>query len=281
MIDFRRADLHTHTHHSDGQLAPAKLVAKARQHGLYALAITDHDGIDGLEEASEAGRTCGVEVIAGVELSVTVGQEEVHLLGYCFDPQHEGLRRHLRRFRSARHRRGEQMVERLHALGVPLAFASVLEEARDGVLGRPHVAAALVREGHVASYLEAFERYLKDGGPAWVAKPLFPAEEALALLHDAGGLGVLAHPGHWTSDAVLMALIRAGLDGIETVHPAHDEMLKRYYRQTARDFGLIETGGSDYHGQRPQDEANLGRYAIPYPQLDRVKRRGEEEKARV
>ena len=273
MIDFRRADLHTHTHHSDGQLAPADLVAKARQHGVQALAITDHDTVDGLEEGLAAGRAHGIEVIAGVELSVTVGDEEIHLLGYFFDPQHEGLQRHLRRFRQHRHRRAEKMVERLGAMDVPLTFEAVLDEAQGGAIGRPHVAAALVRAGHVASHQEAFERYIKDGAPAWVAKPRFPAEAALALLHEAGGLGVIAHPGHWTSDAVLMALVRAGLDGVEVVHPAHDDTLRRYYRQQARDFGLIETGGSDYHGFRPQDEANLGRYTIPYPQLDRIRRR--------
>ena len=272
MIDFRRADLHAHTHHSDGQLAPAALVDKARRHGLRALAITDHDTVAGLEEGFEAGRACGVEVIAGVELSVTVEDEEIHLLGYFFDPQHAGLRRHLDRFRHHRRERARRMVEKLNGLGLPLTFESVLEEAGEGAVGRPHVAAALVRAGLVETYAGAFDAYIKDGGPAWVAKPRFPAHNALALLHDAGGLGVIAHPGHWTSDRTLMALVRAGLDGIETVHPAHDETLKRYYRQTAREFGLIETGGSDYHGFRPQDEANFGHYTIPYPQLDRLRR---------
>ena len=168
-----------------------------------------------------------------MELSVTVGDEEIHLLGYCFNPQHAGLRRHLERFRQHRHERARRMVEKLNGLGLPLAFEAVLEEAGAGAVGRPHVAAALAKAGHVEAYQEAFERYIGDGKPAWVAKPRFPAHDALALLHDAGGLGVIAHPGHWTSDAVLMALVRAGLDGIETVHPAHDEMLKRYYRQTA------------------------------------------------
>lgn len=271
-MDLRRADLHTHSSCSDGLLSPAELVAKARKHGILALALTDHDTVDGVAEAMEAGKRWGVEVLSGVELSVTVGETEVHLLGYAFDLENEGLRRHLDAFREARAERAAGMVARLNELGIPLDLAVVHEKAAGGTLGRPHVALALVEGGHVETYQEAFDRYLRDGAPASVAKPLFPAEEALAMLHAAGGIGVLAHPGHWTSDRVVMSLVRAGMDGIEVVHPAHDAMLGRYYRQLARDFGLIETGGSDYHGVRPGDEENLGRYSIPYPQVERVRR---------
>lgn len=272
MIDLRRADLHTHTHCSDGHLAPAALVAKARQCGLKALAVTDHDCIDGLAEAQAAGARCGVDVVAGVELSVTVGDVEVHLLGYFFDPAHEGLRAHLEAFQEQRRARAARMVERLNALGMPLPFEAVQARAQGRALGRPHVAEAMVAGGYVETYQEAFERYLSDGGPAFAAKPLFPAREALALLHDAGGIGVLAHPGHWTSDATIMALLRAGLDGLETIHPAHDAALTHYYRQLARDFVLLETGGSDYHGPRPDEADTMGRYSIPYPWLERARR---------
>ncbi len=267
-----RADMHTHTRCSDGRLAPTALVAAAAQCGLHALAITDHDCIDGLEEGAEAGRRYGVEVVAGVELSVTVEAEEVHLLGFFFDPDHAGLRRHLAAFQRARRERAAGIVERLGALGVPVSFEAVMAQAQGQAVGRPHVAEALLQGGHVASHEEAFDQYLRDGGPAFVAKPLFPAAEALALLHEAGGIGVLAHPGYWTHDATLMALIRAGMDGIETVHPAHDADLTRYYRQIARDFVLIETGGSDYHGPRPDEDATLGRYSIPYAHLERARR---------
>lgn len=272
MIDLRRADLHMHTHCSDGQLAPAALVAKARTVGLHALAITDHDSIEGLAEAMEAGQQHRVEIIGGVELSVTVEAAEVHLLGYFFDPAHDGLRAHLAAFQAARRHRAEVMVERLNALGIPLRFEAVDALAQGRALGRPHVAQALVAAGFVETYIDAFAQYIGDGGPASVAKPAFPAREALALLHEAGGIGVLAHPGHWTSDRVTMALIRDGLDGIETIHPAHDAMLTRYYRQIVRDFALVETGGSDYHGFRPDDEARLTQFSIPYPTLERARR---------
>lgn len=272
-MDLRRADLHTHTRHSDGQLAPAELVRKARASGLQALAITDHDTVDGFEEGHAAGRRWGVEIVAGVELSVTVGQTEVHLLGYFFDPAYPALRAHLEAFRQARLRRAEQMVVRLNEIGIPLRAAAVLEQAAGGAVGRPHVAQALVAGGYVGSYQEAFENYLRDQAPAFVSKPLFPAADALRMLHDAGGIGVLAHPGHWTSDQVLMQLVRDGLDGVEVVHPSHDYSLTQYYRNIARDFGLIETGGSDYHGVRPNGEETLGRYSIPYAQLERLRRR--------
>lgn len=273
MMDLRRADLHTHTFHSDGRLSPTELVRSARERGLQGLAITDHDTVDGVAEGMAAGRRWGVEVVSGVELSVTVGETEVHLLGYFFDLEHEALRRHLDAFREARLERARQMVEKLQALGLPLTFEAVLAQADGGAVGRPHVALALVAAGLVETYQDAFELYLRDHAPAFVAKPLFPAEDALAMLHDAGGIGVLAHPGHWTSDTVLMQLIRAGMDGLEVIHPSHDFMLTRYYRSVARDFGLIETGGSDYHGVRPADDDNFGRYSIPYPQFDRLRQR--------
>ncbi len=272
MIDVRRADLHTHTLCSDGQLSPTELVAKARQCGLKALAITDHDCIDGLAEAQAAGARYGVEVVAGVELSVTVAEVEVHLLGYFFDPDHPGLRAHLAAFQERRRERALRMVERLNTLGVPLTFEEVEAQAQGQALGRPHLAQALLNGGYVETSQEAFEQYISDRGPAFVPKPMFPAQEALALLHEAGGIGVLAHPGHWTGDTTVMALIQAGLDGLETIHPSHDASLTQYYRRLARDFFLLETGGSDYHGPRPDVADAMGRYTIPYPWLDRARK---------
>ncbi|QXD15216.1 PHP domain-containing protein [Rhodocaloribacter litoris] len=278
-MDLRRADLHTHTVCSDGMLAPEALVYLARERGLAALAVTDHDTVEGLEAAMAAGRRLGVEVIPGVELSVHVragtahAYREVHLLGYFFDPAHPALRACLDTYRRQRRERGFRIVERLHDLGVPLRPEAVLAQAGDGVIGRPHVARALVAGGFAASYGEAFAQYLADEAPAFVPKPPFPFEEALALLHEAGGIGVLAHPGHWTSSHDLQYMIRAGLDGIETVHPAHDAVLTRYYRDVVRDFLLIETGGSDYHGLRDEEAEHFGKFGIPYARLEPARRR--------
>jgi len=256
-------------------LTPMALVKKAREYGLKALAVTDHDCLEGLAEAKAEGARIGIDVISGVELSINVGEVEVHLLGYFFDAENPGLNAYLGEYKYLRLERGQAIVSRLNDLGLSLSFDDVLSTAGHGVIGRPHVARALVSAGLVSNYVEAFEHYLSDQGPAFVPKAVFPAEDALMLLHEAGGVGVLAHPGHWTADAVLMRLIRAGLDGIETIHPSHDEMITRYYRQVARDFLLIETGGSDYHGFREKDDANFGHFSIPFRQLDRARRRAE------
>lgn len=272
MPDVRRADLHLHTTCSDGALSPTALVALAKAKGLHAIAITDHDTLDGIAEAQAAGKAHHVEVIPGVELSVTVDTTEIHLLAYFFDVGHRGLQQHLAAFREGRRERVRRMVGELQRLNIPLTFEMVERRAQGGLLARPHVAQALLDIGAVETYPDAFDRYLRDGGPAFVPKPLFPAAEALAMVHDAGGIGVLAHPGHWTSDRTTMALIRAGLDGIETIHPSHDDMLTMYYRKIVRDFALIETGGSDYHGTYADEEERLGRYSISYPVLERARR---------
>lgn len=262
-----------HTRCSDGRLTPAELVRRAREAGLQAIAVTDHDCVDGLEDAIAEGKRAGVDVIPGIELSVTVGLREAHLLGFYFDPTEPSLVEHLRRFRDIREERVHRMVERLGELGVPVTIEDVLAVANGAILGRPHVAAAVVRGNFAAAEQDVFDTYLKEGAPGYVGKPPFPAEEALAMLHRAGGIGVLAHPGHWTSDSAIKHLVRSGLDGLETIHPSHDYALRQYYRQRARDLGLVESGGSDYHGYREIDEENIGRYNIPYVQLEALERR--------
>lgn len=273
MNDAPRADFHTHTTHSDGCLTPAALVEKAGRAGLQTLAITDHDTTDGLAEGLAAGRRHGVGLVPGVEVSAVVDGQEVHLLGYFFDPGHAPLQERLQALQRHRIGRVHQIVERLRVLGVPLAFEDVVEQASGQVLGRLHVAAALVKEGYVASHSEAFERYLGPGRAAFVEKAAVPGEEALDLLHEAGGVGVLAHPGHWMRGDTFQTLIRAGLDGIETVHPAHDASLARYYRQLAQAHGLLQTGGSDYHGTRPGEEARFGVYGMPHAHVEHARLR--------
>jgi predicted metal-dependent phosphoesterase TrpH len=270
MLDLRRVDLHTHTYYSDGALSPYELVRLAKSRGIAALAVTDHDTVDGLPEAADAGEKFGVEVVNGVEMSVTLGEQELHLLGYFFDPENEGLRRHFEYFSIERKKRVERMVERLRHLGITLDLEKILARAGVGAPGRPHVAAALVEAGYVETYQEAFDRFLRDEGAAYVSKPHFEARVAIEMLHDAGGICVLAHPGHWTSDETVDRLLRSGLDGIEVIHPAHDLMLTQYYRQLAQRQGLIETGGSDYHGLREDDEVRLGQYSLPYPHFARL-----------
>ncbi len=261
-------DLHTHTTCSDGRLSPAELVRKAAAAGLAGLAVTDHDSVSGLTEAAREADASRIDLIPGVELSVTVGKTSVHMLGYYFNPDSEALQARLAAFRESRLNRGARMVERLNRLGVGVRLEDVLQKAAGGAVGRPHVAAALVAGGFAETTAEAFERYLSDDGPAYVPHPVFEASEALRLLHAAGGIGVLAHPGTFVTDETLRRLIDAGLDGIEVVHPAHTPSLSAYFRSVARRFALVQTGGSDYHGYRPYDEEHFGRYTVPYENLD-------------
>lgn len=265
------ADLHTHTTYSDGQKPPAALLDEAAARGIRVLAITDHDTVAGWAAIHEAAAGSPVDLVPGVELSVTVSDREVHLLGYGFDPFHEGLRAHLERFAEARRARARQMVEKLNAEGIALSFGAVQAAAADTqAIGRPHVALALAEEGYVDTYGEAFEHYIHHDGPAFVAKPQFPAADALDLLHAAGGIGVLAHPGHWTSGRTLHLLRRAGLDGIEVRHPSHDASLVAYYQRLASDLGLASTGGSDYHGHRSGDDEQFGTCGLSRAEWDAV-----------
>jgi hypothetical protein len=236
------------------------------------VAVTDHDSIDGYAEALSTGLRLGVEVITGVELSVTFDDQELHLLGYFFDPEHPDLTEHLRNFRRRRMERALGIIDLLNKMGLPLLLEDVLVFAREGVVGRPHIAQAMMSTGLVASYDDAFGLYLKDFGPAFVPKPIFPAADAIALLHHAGGISSLAHPGTRVSMITIEALIQKGLDAIETVHPSHGYVISRQYKQFAKDRGLIETGGSDYHGFRAEEDQNLTRFSIPYRRLERIRK---------
>lgn len=253
------ADLHTHTTASDGVCSPEAVVRRAAKRGIQVLSVTDHDTVEGLSAASRAARKRRIQVLAGIELSVTLEGEEVHVLAYDVDPAHAGLQRHLEAMQEARRDRAWRIVERLRDQGVEVEDDRLRSDiASTHAVGRPHVAAALVRAGHVDTDREAFERYLGQGKPGYVAKPAFAAEEALSLVHDAGGVGVLAHPGHWTSGTQIRHLVDAGLDGIETRHPSHDASLRGYYERLARGYDLCTTGGSDYHGRTDNEEAHFG-----------------------
>jgi len=268
------ADLHTHTSYSDGRLSPGELVRRAIEKGISVLAVTDHDTVAGLSEAAAAAEHDDIRAVPGVELSGTEEGEEVHLLAYDIDPSHKELRRHLRAFRDARRERAWAMVDCLRTHGLTLRD-DLLKEVfgPTHAVGRPHVAAALVRAGHVETRREAFERYLGRDGPGFVAKPSVPASEILDLVHAAGGLVSLAHPGHWMKSARLRRLVNAGLDGIEVVHPAHDASLRRYYQRLAEGYDLVPTGGSDYHGRAPDEDGRFGRLGLSRAQWERCRAR--------
>jgi predicted metal-dependent phosphoesterase TrpH len=264
----RRVDLHVHTFFSDGVMAPEEVVARARERGLAAVAITDHDSLDGIERARVAARNA-VEVVPGIEISTQEGGLDLHLLGYFVDGSDPALLARLARFREERIERARAIAWRLAALGAAVDVDEVLVRARPGVVGRPHLAEALVRAGHVGSVDDAFRRFLGARAQAFVPRPAFRPDEAIAMIHAAGGVSVLAHPGNALSDARVAKLAARGLRGIEVWHPQHGAPLVRHYRALATRLGLIATGGSDFHA--PGRTFDLGDLPVPAGVLTRLK----------
>ncbi len=246
----KRADLHTHSHFSDGTSSPAEVVGLAAQLQLEAVALTDHDTVAGLSQAEEEARRLGVGFIPGTELTADHAGGERHILGYWIDPSHPELVALLARMTGERRRRIDLIVERLGACGVQLDAEAVLEVPHQGALGRMHVAEALCREGLTYSLQEAFDRFLRDGGPAYVPKYALPVEETIALIHRAGGVAVLAHPGGEPNQEEITEFAQAGLDGLEAFYLGYPRSLTDYYCQLAGRLNLVPTGGSDYHGER-------------------------------
>jgi len=270
----RRVDLHTHTHFSDGLLAPEALVALAIERQLATLAITDHDSVEGLPRAAAALRaatTAGasLELVHGIEISTAHEGLDLHILGLYVDAEHAGLLEHLARFRGERVARARAIVERLSELGAPVDPERVLELAGPGVVGRPHVAQALIEAGHVEGVDDAFRRFLGAQGNAFVPRPAFHPERAIEIIHAAGGVSVLAHPGASLAAGVIEALVAGGLRGIEVWHPQHGVATVRRYRELARRLGLLESGGSDFHG--PGRGADLGDMPVPLAAITRLK----------
>lgn len=267
-----RFDLHVHTSASDGAWPPARVVEEAAREGLDGIAITDHDTVAGLEEALAAGRKMGVRVLPGVELGSEQDSREVHVLGYFIDPGDARLRETLAWLEDERRRRLERMLERLAALGVPVARGRVLELAC-GVPGRPHVARAMVEAGWVASVEEAFDRFLESGRPGYVPRAHLAPAEAARLVHQAGGCAVLAHPGLLDDDAMVERLLESGLDGIEAYYPGHSPEQTARYESLGRGRGLVVTGGTDFHGLGLGQPVRLGQVAVPARVVAELERR--------
>lgn len=243
-------DLHTHTLCSDGVQSPTEVVGQALERGLGALAITDHDTLQGLDEARQRAAGTGLEIVPGVELSTAAGDLEVHVLGYFVDESSPDFLGALRRFRDVRRERVRGILDRLASLGLSLSEDEVLACARGDAVGRPHIAEAMLARGYVTNLDDAFRRFLGTHGPAWVPKPVLTPAQAVRLVTDAGGVTSVAHPATIGDDRLLDELAASGLSAIECIHPKHDAATERRYRETAARLGLIVTGGSDSHGRR-------------------------------
>ncbi|MEX2275886.1 MAG: PHP domain-containing protein [Actinomycetota bacterium] len=269
-------DLHVHTNRSDGTLTPTEAVELAAERGLDTIAITDHDTTDGLQEAAAAGERLGVAIVPGIEFSTEYEGSSLHVLAYWADPADPALVVELRRLNDTRFRRGEQMVAKLQELGYPIEFDRVREIAGDNLIARPHVAQAMVEAGIVPDEKSAFtDEFIADGGRASVPKHALHPTDALALIRDAGGVCVIAHPGMWKGngsvpDELIEEMATGGMVGIEVDHPDHDPDMRERYRTMGERLELVITGSSDCHGERYG--FRMGSETTDPAELDRLRR---------
>lgn len=272
------ADLHLHTLFSDGTYSPEELVRKAKGQNLAALALTDHDTVEGCEPTALACDKAGIEFIPGTELTAEQDGHEIHILGYAFNIQNRKLLTEIQKFQMVRQNRVREMVARLNQMDVPLQAEEVFALANCRAPGRPHVARALVEAGLVSNLDEAFERFLKKNRPAWVPKFKMSAADAIALLHQAGGVAVMAHPGLNRTDEVIPAMAEAGLDGLECFHTKHSTAMSEHYLELAERFHLLVTGGSDCHGLS-KGKPLIGTVKLPYCHVEKLKAKAAERRA--
>jgi len=251
-------DLHTHTTRSDGTFTPTDLAREVRAKGLSAFALTDHDCVDGIEEACKEADGVGVELIPGVEISAEFEKGIMHVLGYFIDWRHTHFLEKLKVLQEGRKERNPQIVRKLRDLGMEITYEEVVAASGGGQVGRPHFARVLMQKGYVTSIQEAFDKYLKKGAPAFLEKERFSPEEAIALIHEAGGVAVLAHPGTLSMTRLELpplfeSLSDAGLDGVEVYYSLHSEADVAFYLPLLKRLHLLPTGGSDFHGANKPD----------------------------
>jgi predicted metal-dependent phosphoesterase TrpH len=275
-------DLHTHTTHSDGSATPEELIGLASAQQARAVAVTDHDTVSGLVEARVAAERFGIELVNGIEISAEYSPGTMHILGYCIDDQSAALGARLDELKRAREERNPQIASRLRSLGLDISYDEVARLAGNNVVGRPHFARMMIEKGYVSSIQEAFDRFLKKGATAYVEKARLSPAESITLIHDAGGVAVLAHPYQLrlSSDEevehAIDELAELGLDGVEAVYSRHSAAERANFATIAARKGLLVTGGSDYHGSYKPDISvvtGLGDLNVPYELLEALKSR--------
>ena len=273
-------DLHLHTTASDGVLSPSEIVRYAKAKGLQAIAITDHDTIEGCEEGLSEGERIGFEVIPGIEISAEYSPGSMHILGFFLDIQHPLLSERLEYLQKARAERNPKIVAKLNQLGIEVTYEEVLKASGGGQVGRPHFANVLLEKKVVRSFQEAFDRFLKKGAPAYVDKFRFTSKEALQFINEARGVAVLAHPntlgvnGLSELEKLILQLVDEGLKGIEVYYPEHSAMEVAQYKTLADRYSLLSTGGTDYHGiEKNELDIGVGRgeMKLPYSIVENIK----------
>jgi len=284
-MNDRWIDLHSHSTASDGSLTPKELIRYSATKHLRAVALSDHDTTDGLDEATGEAERLGIELIPAVELSAEHTGGTMHLLGFFMDRRHAGFRDCLRRLQNARKERNPKIVDKLRGQGLEITYEEVVTASGGGQVGRPHFAKVLLRKGYVSSMQEAFERYLKRGAPGYVEKFRFSPREAITAIHGAGGVAVLAHPftlyrePATLLEPLLSALVDDGLDGMEVIYSTYSDEQSRYYRGLADKYRLLPSGGSDFHGtHKPGIDLGVGqgRLKVPFDLLEPLRRRARQ-----
>jgi predicted metal-dependent phosphoesterase TrpH len=273
-----RIDLHIHSTASDGSLTPADIIDHAQKLNLAAIAITDHDSVDGSKEALQIGIPPSLHFLTGVEISAAhppffPGSGSFHILGYAIHLDNRDLNQALSKLQDARKNRNPEILKRLNKLGFRISLEEVNQEVGEGQMGRPHIAYAMLKKGFVASINEAFDKYLGNAGPAYVDKDRIECEQAINIIRAAGGVPVLAHPAllnidnDQNLDALLQNLVKIGLAGIEVYYPGHSPRQIRQYTELAEKYGLLMTGGTDFHGSITPDTkmgSGNGDLFVPY-----------------
>ncbi|HEY50109.1 MAG TPA: PHP domain-containing protein [Dehalococcoidia bacterium] len=260
-----KADLHLHTTASDGRLSPQEIVRKASELGLDVIAITDHDTVEGIQPALEAARGCPhLAVIPGVEISTNMPQTEVHILGYFIDHTSITLNESLKELRDSRYNRGQKMVAKLSEMGIDIKWERVVELAKGGNIGRPHIAQAMLERGYVTSLKEAFTKYIGRNGPAYIERKKVTPVEAIDLILKTSGLPFLAHPADIENlEPFVAQLKQAGIMGLEVYYANYSRSTIAHLQNVASRHGLATSGGSDYHGLDNAIGADIGSVDLP------------------
>lgn len=273
-----KADLHIHTVASDGHMSPKDVVRTAKKHNLECISITDHDTIKGYREAADTAEELGIELLPGVEITSDFNNRECHLLAYCFDPDHPSINRLLARHYRSRLERGKWILKELSKKGLDLDIEEVKAEANGGNIGRPHIASVLINKGYVASFKEAFIRYLSDESLGTIHNVYYSHHEVIEAVKEAGGAVVIAHPGNLYNRKELEKLVDAGIDGIEYIHPSHKYDTQKWIEEFAESHHLLKTGGSDFHGGDKEYQKFFGIVAIDTKYVHKLKRMTRQRK---
>lgn len=271
---MKYADLHIHTKSSDGTFTPEAVIRQAHKEGLSCIAITDHDEVSAIGPALKEAEQFNIEVIPGVELSAEINGYEVHILGYFIDWQAEWFKDKLKQICQARKKRALAIIEKLKAQGIDLDSERLLTLDAIGSVGRLHIARMLHSQGIVQTIQEAFNKYLGNGRPCYVKKLKLTPEEAINMIHKLKGLAVLAHPYHIADENIIHKMVQLGLRGIEAYYPEHNSAATEHYQNLAKQYGLLITGGSDFHGL-VKGKVMLGEVKIPYSLVEELKKEAE------